>query len=183
MKQYSIIMSAENVLAVLSGRKSQTRHLVRSRQGKHRRLCESLLLDPETYFVARSEKIYGGHILRNSMSSFPFICRYGMPGDVLWVREKYQQEVDGTYLYAASEDGIEEGWLNAHFMPRRASRVVLEVVSVNIERLHMISDYDLEAEGFDSLPEYKKMWNRLNKPVRWESNPLVWVIGFKKIIT
>lgn len=87
-------------------------------------------------------------------------------------------------------------------MPRFASRILLEITEIRIERLQDISEQDCEKEGFRFLPatricfqpnnnngsnNYKsifgKYWDTLNtkKGYQWASNPWVWVIEFKKV--
>jgi hypothetical protein len=89
-------------------------------------------------------------------------------------------------------------------MPRFASRLTLEVVSVRVERLNEISEADAEAEGIEryrgplrwmrwrdpitsewnrpsATGAFRDLWDSINaKRAPWESNPWVWVIEFKK---
>jgi hypothetical protein len=90
------------------------------------------------------------------------------PGDILWVREKYQIRpvygFEGGYpyekipkerpgdcciTYAATDDLDEEKWRPSIFMPRWASRLTLEVKDVRIERLQDITDKDVWLEGVE----------------------------------
>ena len=80
-------------------------------------------------------------------------------------------------------------------MPRWASRITLEVVSVRVERLQDITRSDIRDEGilvpaeFASddkfrgylLDQWIKLWESINGPGSWEANPWVWVVGFKVI--
>ncbi|WP_237707544.1 hypothetical protein [Desulfocurvibacter africanus] len=101
-------------------------------------------------------------------------CPYGQPGDRLWVRETHcihnahgQHRDDGKRWgpwgglpTTVSPDGTQiayyrEGfdrcdpsrWRPSIHMPRWACRIVLEVVSVRVERLQSISEEDAIAEG------------------------------------
>ena len=83
------------------------------------------------------------------------------------------------------------------FLPKWASRITLEVVAVRVERLNMISESDAQAEGVigcerqnsyprgcEGLPqraEYAILWNSINGAGSWESNPLVWVVEFRRV--
>lgn len=82
----------------------------------------------------------------------------------------------------------------ARFMPRRMSRLTLEVTGVRVERLHSISEADALAEGFapgveellggalatlSSQDYFKNAWCELYGYASWEANPWVWVIGFR----
>jgi hypothetical protein len=78
-------------------------------------------------------------------------------------------------------------------MPRWASRITLEIVSVRVERLHEISEEDAIAEGFPN-PEgmnrqypdrarywYKNLWESIHGIGSWNANPWVWVVEFKRV--
>jgi hypothetical protein len=73
----------------------------------------------------------------------------------------------------------------ALFMPRAASRIVLEIVQVRIERLQDISVGDAIAEGIgpsdDPVLAYRQVWERINGNGSWEVNPLVWVVEFRRL--
>jgi len=81
-------------------------------------------------------------------------------------------------------------------MPRVASRILLEVTSVRVERLQDISEQDAIAEGvlhesiesFARVPverpaglAYRELWTSINGAESWDLNPWVWVIEFKQV--
>jgi hypothetical protein len=72
-------------------------------------------------------------------------------------------------------------------MPRAASRIMLQIVGVRIERLQEISAGDALAEGIvpgtvdDPVPAYRAVWERINGAGSWEANPLVWVVEFELV--
>lgn len=79
-------------------------------------------------------------------------------------------------------------------MPRWASRISLEITSVRVERLQDISEADAEAEGIDfmrSIPDadetmiarelFECLWESINGPESWATNPWVWVVEFRRI--
>ncbi len=85
-------------------------------------------------------------------------------------------------------------------MPRQASRILLEVISVRVERLQDISDQDAIAEGIglnpsaagiyltgaaETLPHaaYRSLWESINGAGSWDANPWVWVVEFKRLET
>lgn len=123
-------------------------------------------------------------------------------GDRLWVKEtwfdNYQLEETpkapvlpgGEVRVYYRADGIpdfegeesEMRWRPSIFMPRWASRITLEVVSVRPERLQDISEADALAEGVGSVDEYRKLWDSINgKKHPWQTNDLVWAIEFRKV--
>ena len=96
----------------------------------------------------------------------------------------------------SDEDGDNTQWSPSIHMPRWASRITLEIVSIRVEKLQDISGPDVEREGFrhslrcrestkyEILKErFAEKWDELNKErgYSWESNPFVWRIEFKKV--
>jgi hypothetical protein len=104
----------------------------------------------------------------------------------------YRYEADagpGADPHARREAGAAPAWHKrpALFMPRVASRIVLEIEQVRIERLQEISAGDALAEGFapgsvdDPVAAYRTVWERINGAGSWEANPLVWVVAFRRV--
>jgi len=112
---------------------------------------------------------------------------------------------DGYFEWNAGDDPSIEtrsAWHPSIHMPRSISRILLEIVSVRVERLQDISEADAIAEGVErhhKRPEFFKaynckegiattarasfetLWHELNGPESWDANPYVWVVEFKKI--
>ena len=87
-------------------------------------------------------------------------------------------------FYRADEDwNTDAGWRPSIFMPRWASRITLEVVSVRAQRLQDISHADGSAEGFDSLDGFALLWDRINEKrgYGWQDNPWVWAVEFRAV--
>ena len=85
-------------------------------------------------------------------------------------------------------------WSTPVQMPRWASRITLEIVSVRVERLQDISDFDAYKEGAESkasrvtgpycmsyVEGFKQLWESINGPDSWDQNPWVWVVEFKEV--
>ncbi|WP_375591562.1 hypothetical protein [Chitiniphilus eburneus] len=90
---------------------------------------------------------------------------------------------------------------HARFMPRWASRLLLGITAVRIERLHDISEADAIAEGIerredatgdwahyldtglttDAVGSYRSLWELINGQESWRANPWVWVIEFERL--
>jgi hypothetical protein len=90
-------------------------------------------------------------------------------------------------------------WRPSIHMPRWASRILLEIVSVRVERLQDISMADVCAEGVEiedrhmlspcvgdflspSRRACRDLWNGINGGASWRANPWVWVIEFKRVV-
>ena len=77
-------------------------------------------------------------------------------------------------------------------MPRWASRILLEITAVRVERLQDISETDAEAEGIQEIVDagvdhdgtprdaYRALWEQINGADSWSANPWVWVVEFKR---
>lgn len=101
----------------------------------------------------------------------------------------------GNFLAAFTEifdDLLKRKWKPSIHMPRKASRIMLEVTRVRVERLQEISRGDAMAEGcpFQNMAKgadprkwYADLWKTINGPGSWDLNPWVWVIEFKRVPT
>lgn len=189
MKERPILFSAEMVNAIMSGRKTQTRRIVKPEPDS--------ILNGEPYWNI------GGLRLRETANN-PLHCKYGSIGDRLWVRETFwhNDEIPGIDGCCYRADGempnhmIDGGtkWKPSIFMPRWASRILLEITDIRVERLQDISESDAKAEGCrcnkDTCAEtgygnyrdsYRALWESINGKGSWDTNPFVFAISFKRI--
>ncbi|EEY0340794.1 hypothetical protein DVK55_004400 [Escherichia coli] len=186
VKERGMIFNDEMVRAILGGNKTQTRRIV-------------------------EEKFYGRAVAAELLAKH---CPYGQPGDRIWVRETYRvhgKATDvATLVYRVSvrnswteqthrvpvevcNKPVSEKWTPSIHMPRWASRILLEITDVRVERLHDMSEADAKAEGATPAtykitpPEavyrvgFGDIWRSIYGQDNWLSNPLVWVIEFKRI--
>ncbi len=161
MKDHPILFSGEMARALLEGRKTQTRRIVKPQPDE-----DGICLDlGRNQYLDTSERVYR--------------CPYGMPGDRLWVRETWgvgtrpdqiegwcdgvEYRADKFYLdehellplhpvnlpdNADLEDYRGKGcWRPSIHMPRWASRLTLCVTGIRVERLQAISEQDAMTEG------------------------------------
>lgn len=169
MKERPVPMIGEMVRATLDGRKTQTRRVVKPQpvsvwgQG----VGVAGRSDPRT---GRSPQVgrYFVHCSTTVDHSAFVPCPYGVPGDRLWVREKWRPILNmgpgpiGRVSYKSDNgsksiwgDGVDfpaewakrKGWRPSIHMPRWASRITLEVADVRVERVQEISEEDARAEG------------------------------------
>jgi hypothetical protein len=198
INQRLILFSGEMVGAILDGRKTQTRRIVKN-------LVNTVVGTDYCFHETKDGKWEVGFDYVPETGAGCFLryinCPYGRPGDRLWVRETFHQHYSGGVLggrpcYKADAHCKDTviGWKPSIFMPRWASRILLEVVSVRVERVQDISLADINAEGtpdtldpqkrpFGSRHEqFQRLWDSINeKKHPWESNPWVWVVEFKRI--
>lgn len=151
MKERPILFNDEMVRALLDGRKTQTRRIVKPQP----EVSTTRAMGPNKYrdhvqFCTEGMSDRGGCSVDGLRVNNP----YGQPGDRLWVRETWarynidQESHDMAYRATTPADWPVDGrWRPSVHMPRWASRILLEIVSVRVERLNSISEEDAEAEG------------------------------------
>ena len=179
MKERSIIFSGPMVRAILEGRKTQTRRVVKPQP-------------PEDAILTVDD--FGRCLLGSAHSFWNYVkCPYGAPKNRLWVRETFALESPTCAVYQADQTDktVVERWRPSIHMPRCASRITLEIVSVRVERLQDISEEDALDEGVflnstthwatEAREAYHRLWESINGPGSWDKNPWVWVIEFKSI--
>jgi hypothetical protein len=198
MKERPILFSAEMVRAILDGRKTQTRRVVKPPFEVH---ANGYITRPKG-----NERIA------------PYLCPYGVPGDRLYVRETWRAVMEGYCSYVeyradgrsmdildrdllaglktlalrfcgARKDRHSEAWRPSIHMPRWASRTLLEVTEVRVERVASIKWDDVIEEGCPDrgLPDnnpmdwFHQLWDSIyaKRGFGWDVNPWVWVVGFK----
>lgn len=185
MKERPILFSAPMVRALLNGAKTQTR-----------RIASHPLFRPLTFIVDCGDGWWG-----DEEGDAQVRCPYGQPGDRLWVRETFFDTRPfgdaplfscrtTQFAFRASGEFIGcHQWKPSIHMPRVASRILLEIVSVSIERLQDISEADAIAEGVGgdvtvtpcfAVERYRALWESINGPGSWDANPWVWVVEFNQ---
>ncbi|WP_320910269.1 morphogenetic protein [Citrobacter farmeri] len=191
MKERGMIFNGEMVRAILDGGKTQTRRPVKVPQIDRDAMCEL------------SGNELAGELSAGNYRNSP----HGQPGDRIWVRETWarynidQDSHDMAYRATPPADWPEEGrWRPSIHMPRWASRLVLEITGVRVERLNSISQEDAQAEGMEltgwrptySDPDsggevwtpydnFAQLWESIYGEGSWQANPWVWVIEFKVV--
>lgn len=195
MRVLPILFNTEMVRAILDGRKSCTRRVI-----KHN--VDAILNSPY-------------HMEHPEVEDKQIISKLCLPpyqlGDILYVRETWcalpvneagHMRGHSVYYYKVDGDLRPEGWRgNWHpsiHMPKEAARIWLKVTDVRVERLQEITDKDAEQEGaqpdypFDyavdkwpNLEHFKEIWNSTIKKsdldrYGWDANPFVWVVSFER---
>lgn len=244
MKERGMIFNSEMVRAILDGRKTQTRRIMKV-QPESNQLGLLLITDSTKhsdigkYHWAESNAT-GNHV-RSKLFSSPF----GAVGERIWVRETWATlgNEDGCYvdwednlckgdersaarIYRASceqrpgdyglwsipddaywkphtkEHKFEGAWRPSIHMPRWASRILLEITDVRVERLNAISEEDARAEDIidggclncgepepcgcanpepEATDAFAYLWQSIYGQDNWNANPWVWVIEFKRV--
>jgi len=208
MKERPILFSAPMVRAILEGRKTMTRRVVKP--------VPSDVWGHGVITDTRSTKFgkFCVHMRGEFCGDVHVECPYGTPGDRLWVRETFgypEQNHENGIVYRATDSSWDDAstkntktiiWKPSIFMPRRESRITLDVTAVRVERLQEITEEDAIAEGVEIIPDagvcYKdytgrcvckecavysfwSLWEKINGRESLDANPWVWVVGFKRV--
>lgn len=196
-----ILFNTEMVRAILEGRKTVTRRLVKFLSRKNPNW---------TGYVKDGLMLYNG---RNEpcIKKAPY-----QPGDILYVRETWCKGIE-RYIYRADysdtekfyRDGkeIEMKWHPSIHMPKEAARIWLKVTDVMVQRLQEITENEAVKEGiyvsnckdcnapfgcdtcldegYNEIDEFAELWNSTIKKsdldrYGWDASPWVWVIEFER---
>lgn len=180
-----ILFNTDMVRAILEGRKTVTRRVVKFKPGQN----------PQwTGYIPDGPVLYGSNNIPASKSPYH-------PGDILYVRETWARSMAGTYLYKATDTPIIlDRWHPSIHMPKEAARLFLRVTDVRVERLQDITSGQIDAEGCkewaysaktgELLPSgpsfFRIQWDTTIKPANLpiyglDANPWVWVIEFERV--
>ncbi|WOD19805.1 hypothetical protein [Paraburkholderia kirstenboschensis] len=237
MRELPMLFSGAMVRALLDGRKTQTRRIVKLPHNNPLGQWEPTTVGGENggkTAAGATVPLQGG--IWHTRTGDALLCPHGQPGDRLWVRETCAAEelrdgLDGVryladkgFMPIADTQDAAERWivLNAYrgqkgavvpaiHMPRWASRIALEIVSVRVERLQQIDEASAKAEGVEpvkhgpiwptfeekqcwrgymnherayrdtALDSFNSLWRSINRPESWDANPWVWVVEFKRV--
>lgn len=213
MIEKPMLFSARMVKAILDGRKTQTRRIVKPQPpfgcsytingNFSHALCFQTEYPPDS-----AEAVWVPPTAKSKDHRLP--CPHPV-GSRIWVKETYRLSTSddcacyepcscksGEPIYRASLDCSDSKWKPSIFMPRKYSRIDLEVTAVRVERLQEISETDAIAEGLFSSgfaagvchPHaqencrrcgYQILWQSINGKGSWALNPFVWCYTFKRV--
>ncbi|HGK4590764.1 TPA: hypothetical protein ACJ2UD_004389 [Yersinia enterocolitica] len=203
MNEKPILFNAEMVNAILSGRKTQTRRIMKVQPAECNHTHWPEYPNPEWKLYDRGWNcaVCGNGVSLTERDVTGIICPLGKPGDRLWVREAFAAGLctESTLAYRATHktEDLEEGWgetikwTPSIHMPRWASRINLLITGVRVERLQAITLGDICKEIgcglYDFRPAtygfqvWEKLWKSIYGEENWEANPWVWVINFERM--
>jgi hypothetical protein len=227
--EYPILFSTEMVKAVLDGSKTVTRRIFDVKRariiptktvhsdvplwvGESTRPAikgngYKIEMNPHGAVSALTRTGRKAEALGMKPSEFEWLSPYGAVGHRMWVRETFGISGNGPYFKTdvKQPETVKYAWTPAIHMPRRISRINLEVTGVKVERLQDITEDQAQAEGvvFDghywsgvghyikgfptchptAKSAFQGLWNSINakRGFGWDTNPWVWAISFKRI--
>ena len=223
MKERPILFSAQMVRAILDGRKTQTRRIVNKPIPVGHKFHGWIIESTDKKRDGCAAWSIGDDALAYDLIVAK--CKYGKPGDRLWVRETwhtiFDNELfdgekfgkqksaciadnqgfmpvckDGIVYRADVPNLIGARWTPSIYMPRWASRILLEVTDVRVEKLQDISEEDAISDGAAQITDeytgcaddicshahaYKFIWESINGQGSWDLNPWVWVVEFRGV--
>lgn len=202
MRERPILFSGPMVRAILSGQKMQTRRIAKDvRHPDLGNVYTPGALAREPQHVVDRCCPYGqpGDRLwvRETWKPCGLTARRISVNDRRNGKRAYYA-ADGR-KYIDPSTGKPSPWRPSIHMPRWASRITLEITGVLVERLQDISEHDAQAEGcslecMTSIGNdsgsaiygpngFMALWESINGPGSWGTNPWVWVVEFKQIQT
>lgn len=192
-----ILFNAEMVRAILEGRKTVTRRIL-----KFPNYIKQSENNPELYTLYTEGDCYENQHMEELT---PYLKQPFKKGDILYVRETWNGMRTGneklgfktTYWYKADDkaDNPDDKWRPSIFMPKEAARIWLKVTDVRVERLNDITKeqagregvtWETDNSGLMRISQFIKLWNSTLKKSDydkycWNANPWVWVIEFEKL--
>jgi len=205
MKERPIVMTADSVRAILEGRKTKTRRVIEpqpnwgdwpyrndytfihavSGDPRHCRLGDpgDRLWVREAWGIGDS----GGRLVDPCLN----FRADGAQSPLFSVKPSWWRRSQEAFGVVSSEQllKIPAGWRNPRFMPRWASRITLELLDVQVERVRSITEEHAIAEGcpgsddFTPQMEFAILWDCINgkRGYPWKNNPWVWVLSFREV--
>lgn len=169
MTEKPILFNSVDVRAILEGRKTMTRRVIRPQPIYHIHSGALAFADQHCHPFYKSKR--------------GIISPYGQPGDRLWVRETSHAVTrpelyrGRRVFYRADNDSPADlwplKWTPSIHMPRWASRINLEITAVRVERLQDISEEDAIAEGISCIgcttcddDGYQNYWRDYSHPLK-----------------
>jgi hypothetical protein len=197
-----ILFNTEMVMAILDGRKTQTRRVIKPQpytKGDFKFYGLNAIkqswetISGETHYRAM---FYDGKINNWTDETLCYRTPRYQRGDILYVREawKYIEGASGhgySYMAGGGVHNDTYKWNPPASMPKEAARIFLRVTGVRAERVQDISMTDCQSEGcnsqnisdFNPRVQFKKLWDSINAKLGygWNTNPWVWAYKFERI--
>jgi hypothetical protein len=201
IKMKPILFSSEMVKAIMDGKKTQTRRVLKIKGCYPEGWANFRGLQNTLGYPASEGFIWAG--FGNEADPLYYRCPYQV-GMKLWVRETWKYADSDEYLYQQIPENViykangscqfvSRSWRSPYFMSRWASRITLEVTQVRVQQLDEISEEDAQAEGFEAdklAPQlltakgrFARAWDSLNakRGYAWQPGLWVWAITFKLV--
>ncbi len=214
IQERGMVFTGDSVCGILDKRKTMTRRIL-TRVNGIGKVSEFGRSDTQGYdWHFRDRRDLWNDLRHDGLMDR---CPY-KPGDRLYVRESFRVRLRSSRSYVGVQykaDNIASPMLtipqshwdkptsnystkfhSGRFMPRWASRIMLEVLTVRVQRVQDISSYDAQAEGVskvhvDDLGQtwrtyrrgFQTLWDSINlkRGFGWDVNPWVWAIEFGRI--
>lgn len=218
MTERGMIFNAEMVRAILDGRKTQTRRPIKWKQTRFTEIGEredgskwpwsedaehacdfwhpcpfgavgDRIWVRETWGVV-SHAFSDDGLMIDWVPDRPATAIHEMPFGNGYYSGYAIYAADGDFTWG-DDDGYEDGrscWKPSIHMPRAASRILLEITDVRVERLRSMSQDDARAEGviaasgpMEAGLAFRELWDSIYGEESWKANPWGWVIEFKRV--
>lgn len=192
-----ILFNTEMVRAILDGRKTCTRRVIKPQPDEKHTFTLGFVTDS----TEKKEVGCFGFGIDEYGGSIQYVKPpYGYaPGDILYVRETWKKAPNGYYYYEdwqRNDIADVTKWKPSIHMPKEAARIWLKVTDVRVERLQDMTSEQISREGVEvEYPHvlngeekryaFSTLWNSTIKKsdidrYGWDANPYVWVISFER---
>lgn len=211
MKERPILFNADMVRAILDGQKTQTRRTIKDQPEAG-----------EAFITGKKGLIHGEDVL--TPEQYSELCPFGKAGDRLWVKETWTtgkhldhvrpRDIPDSQSIGYIANTNEAPWdgkiRKSIHMPRWASRILLEITRIRVEKLHSLKALEWEEEGIDycmedpdtiigrafseaehyaiagvsmngSPEDHGMRAHFYSHGIDWYQNPWVWVIEFRRL--
>lgn len=217
--EHPILFNSAMVLAIIADNKTCTRRL--NKLVVNLRPDDYKLLDLTVKTIKNKSSLTAIFFDNEKEQAITIVCPYGEIGSYLWVRETWRESLteDGHECFGfladrkyscgksmPADSATALKWKPSIHMPRRACRLILEIIDIRLQRLTDIDAASAKAEGINVCSENSKwqnympnrntnnwldnpidsfasLWSSINGASSWSNNPWVWVIDFKKVAT
>lgn len=206
MTERPIIFNDAMSLAIVRDLKTETRRPVMPMPGMQSKwLTQELITrSPRLRMATTDEGLLGAQMEHPGGGPLGWVRSPCAPGDRLWVREAWrvsestiglceyrcdggaaEPTIDPAYQYEATLERWQSKtrggkWAPSIHMPRWASRTVLDVLEVRVERLQDMTEEDAVAEGFETRAAFCGTWDAIYPTMGMRHNPWVWAVRFKR---
>lgn len=211
MKEHPILFSTEMVQAILAGRKTETRRIIKPQPDEDCR-------PKKVPMYIELEQYWRSWAITKPDGSTILLEKYNI-NDILWVKETWspgsiEKGIYSGIRFKANDPSYKVKWKPSLFLAKKDTRIWLQIENVFNQQVQDITIKDALAEGVEAREKYpdeapgvlyyrdysvkdrfafgfgfsakdsfKSLWEKINGVKNWKENPWVWVIKFKVLST
>jgi len=189
----SIVFNTEMVRAILDGRKTQVREIIKPQPSNQNYALWRIASSTNKKIV---DKYYWADVNQSEIwlrDDVYFKPKY-QADEIIYVREAFQIIPPNMVFYKADTENKEKtGWKPSIYMPEKIARIFLKVTNVRVQQLQDITEEEAIAEGSNILTSslalinpiigFQDIWAEKYGVNSWDKNPYVWVYAIEIVET